>query len=473
MKTHKGPKPNIIPIKNQYEDELKNYTYLGNQSPTGLKKANHAEMLKHLEEKNGPWFCAQPFVNLYVSNYGVPHACSNTSVTIQNHISSIGLKGIVNQPQCSKLRKEMVDPKMPRDQIIKNCERCIETEHSGHVSTRWQSNKPVYDDPEVSVELERLIDITKEDPEGNIPTPNRFHTIRIKSWGNFCNLRCLMCSPEDSSGVAQEIIDLGEMDAETILKRSEERTGVKMPWKPPLIRYSDHAMDEDEFLEVLSKTSRIQLIGGETWLIKQNIQILETAIEKGWASRLTIFCFSNNFGYPNMKYIHHLLSQFKKVVYRCSMELWGEKNNYIRYPSNWEAVKKNIDLIATLPNVDLGVNPTINPINCGYAHEIIEGAAEYGIVPSFMHTSRPQWFNLKCLPDDIKDIHLSRLYSFGDTSNAALQKVIYYVENAEFDESRYYEMIAGIKRRDKHRGDNILKYFPEWTQHFKGDSYYE
>ena len=78
MKTHKGPKPNIIQIKNQYKDELKNYTYLGNQSPTGLEKANHAEMLKHLEEKNGPWFCAQPFVNLYVSNYGVPHAFANT-----------------------------------------------------------------------------------------------------------------------------------------------------------------------------------------------------------------------------------------------------------------------------------------------------------------------------------------------------------------------------------------------------------
>ena len=33
-------------------------------------------------------------------------------------------------------------------------------------------------------------------------------------------------------------------------------------------------------------------------------------------------------------------------------------------------------------------------------------------------------------------------------------------------------MISKIKARDKLRGDNILKYFPEWTPYFKKDEYY-
>ena len=44
-------------------------------------------------------------------------------------------------------------------------------------------------------------------------------------------------------------------------------------FKFPLINYQDNNIDEEEFWEVIKKTKRIQLIGGETWLIKQYIQI--------------------------------------------------------------------------------------------------------------------------------------------------------------------------------------------------------
>ena len=36
------------------------------------------------------------------------------------------------------------------------------------------------------------------------------------------------------------------------------------------------------------------------------------------------------------------------------MELWGHKNDYIRYPSKWDEVYKNIKLMSRLPNVSMG-----------------------------------------------------------------------------------------------------------------------
>ena len=48
----------------------------------------------------------------------------------------------------------------------------------------------------------------------------------------------------------------------------------------PRIRYEDNNIDEDEFWEVIKKTKRIQLIGGETWLIKQYVQILEKCVKE-------------------------------------------------------------------------------------------------------------------------------------------------------------------------------------------------
>ena len=109
-----------------------------------------------------------------------------------------------------------------------------------------------------------------------------------------------MCSAEDSSSVAEEWIALGEYTPDEIKLRSEQRSGSTIPFTPPLIRYEDNAIDEEEFWRNIKKTKRIQLIGGETFLIKQNIQILERCVEEGWAKDKKLFIFSNNYGYPKM-----------------------------------------------------------------------------------------------------------------------------------------------------------------------------
>ena len=451
------------------------YEYLGKKSFTSTKEINYEEMLRKIIEKKNGWFCGQPFINLYVSNYGVPHPCSNTSLTVRKHVSQTGLDKIWDEYELAQLRKEMVDGgKKGCQQILKTCTRCIEWENNGHISTREQSNHAIKKEPKDQKELDRLVSYVKKTDDGKYNfIPKRINTIRIKTWGNFCNLQCLMCSPEDSSAVAQELMDLGEMSEQDILVRSEARSGFKMPWKPPLITYKDHYIDEKEFLKTVEKTSRIQLIGGETWLIKQNVQILEECIKRDWAKNITIFCFSNNFGYPNMQHIFDLLKQFKSVIYKCSMELWGFKNNYIRYPSDWEEVHKNIKLISKLPNGNIGLNATMNPINVGYAGDLVRGARSLKAQTSFMYLNRPRWFTLKSIPSDILDRHLIKLYSEPKDIQKECQKIIDLLEKVEFDKTKYEEMIECIKRRDKKRGDNILKYFPEWKPHFKNDSYYE
>ena len=81
------------------------YEYLGKKSFTSTKEINYEEMLRKIIEKKNGWFCGQPFINLYVSNYGVPHPCSNTSLTVEGRvllkialmreISSFGENGLV------------------------------------------------------------------------------------------------------------------------------------------------------------------------------------------------------------------------------------------------------------------------------------------------------------------------------------------------------------------------------------------
>jgi len=431
------------------------------------------KMLDEVIKKKGDFFCSQPFIHMYMPTYGYQHVCCNTSMSVKKHISETSIEDLYNEPEFKNLRKEIVKNHTTRERTIKTCIRCIQTEYHGFPSLRESYNHSANKNIKSKKELNRLVTRVLENPDAYYKMPEVLHTVELKVWGNYCNLKCLMCSPEDSSSVAEEQMQLGEKSARDIKKVTEWRTGRTVSFEPPLITYEDNHLNEDEFWSIIKRAIRIKLIGGETWLQKQNIQLLEKCIKNGWAAEKELIIFTNNYGYPKMNYIKQLLSHFKHVSYKCSLEMWGEKNDYIRYPSQWKEVYNNMKLISKLRNVVINPTCTLNPLTLGYVHEIIQGTDEFERHNlNFSNVKRPKWFTAHCLPDDIVDFYLDRYYSLPYDIIAKCSKAIETLEQREFNELRYFEMIAKIKGRDKLRGDNILKYFPEWKPHFLGDEYY-
>ena len=82
----------------------------------------------------------------------------------------------------------------------------------------------------------------------------------------------------------------------------------------------------------------------------------------------------------------------------------------------------------------MGLNATMNPINVGYAGDLIRGARSLKAQNSFMYLNRPRWFTLKSIPDDILDYHLMKLYSEPKDIQKECQKIIDLLEKVEFDE---------------------------------------
>ena len=48
-------------------------------------------------------------------------------------------------------------------------------------------------DKEELAELDRLVKFVQDNPGAEYPIPDKIHTAQIKVWGNYCNLKCLMC----------------------------------------------------------------------------------------------------------------------------------------------------------------------------------------------------------------------------------------------------------------------------------------
>ena len=432
-------------------------------SPVKNSRQDYSKMLDSIIQKEGSFFCSQPFIHLYVPTYGFAHPCCNTTVNVKKHVSQTGLNGIWNQPEFANLRKEMANGNKERDATLRTCYRCIEVEYNGFENIRKQYNNDLARDKEYKEELDRLVKFVVDNPEEEYPTPNKVHTVELKLFGNYCNLKCLFCNSADSSSVSEEWMLLGESSYAQQNEKMMSRSGSEVPFSFPLINYQDNDIDEDEFWDMIRKSKRIKLVGGETWLIKQYVQILERCVEEGWAKDKKIFAFSNNFGHPNMQYIYDLLKEFERVTYKCSLEMWGERNDYIRYPSKWPEVHKNIKLISTLPNVSLGLTLTVGPLNIGYVDDFVRGAQEIeNKVFTFNTITRPAWYTLKSMPPDLKEFYLDKLYRNSYDILEKIEKPIQFLEEAEHNEMQQHVMIANIRARDKLRGDNILNYFPEW-----------
>jgi glutamate-1-semialdehyde 2,1-aminomutase len=67
-----------------------------------------------------------------------------------------------------------------------------------------------------------------------------------------------------------------------------------------------------------------------------------------------------------------MISKFKQVIVFASIDGLGDVQEYLRYPSNWQQIRKNLLAFAELPNVKIEVSPVIQIANIGKITEFFD-----------------------------------------------------------------------------------------------------
>ena len=194
----------------------------------------------------------------------------------------------------------------------KECDFCHKQEEAGYVSRREGSNswykEQGYSDTDV--ELVRLDYFT----------------------GNYCNLRCAICSPEFSSSWSQELGANVKFEQNDI-------------WK---------SLDT-------SKIKFVHFNGGEPLLSKEHVKFLESLgnkedIEIQYNTNATILPGND---------LLDLWRKFRLVILDFSIDDVGERFEYQRYPANWDMVVDNLNwFYKNSPiNVMFGVNTSVGVLN--------------------------------------------------------------------------------------------------------------
>ena len=304
--------------------------------------------IKLIEDRTGsPTFCALPWIHLATRPNGDARLCCVTNASgahtgdhsvglvkkengVPANFGKDTLMSAFNNQYMRDVRLTMLEGKIPA-----SCTKCFEEEDNGVVSKRlWE----MYSWNKDGLDFIELINSTKED--GTVPPVIRYLDLRL---GHTCNLKCVMCSPHDSSRWLQ--------DYEKVMSKTTSPIVIKqIHWDKAEFDNFWYEKPEfwDEIFEQIPNITQLYFAGGEPLMIKEHRRFLDEIIRRGYNKQITLRYNSNGI-YVNQDIID-VWSQFKEVKYAFSIDGNFDRNGYIRFPTDWTDIERSLDLLDNTPD---------------------------------------------------------------------------------------------------------------------------
>lgn len=305
-------------------------------------------------------FCVLPWIHFATRPNGDMRLCcgANSSGAGQDH--EIGLiktklgtpanfakespMSAWNSEYMRAVRTSMLDGKIPS-----TCTKCFDEESQGVVSKRmWESGTWVSQGTDIT----ELIKETEED--GTVPERLAYLDLRL---GNTCNLRCIMCSPHDSSQWATEHKKVYPLFQHKEIKK-------QLDWdKDSFDNYwYEKSHFWDQIYDQIPNLKQVYFAGGEPLLIKEHKLFLEEIIRQGYAKNILLRYNSNGTVVDDS--IIDIWKHFKKVKFAVSIDATYHRNYYIRYPAEWSVLENNLRKLDNTPdNIEVSIATAIQILN--------------------------------------------------------------------------------------------------------------
>ena len=372
----------------------------------------------------GKTFCPLPWIHLATRPNGDVRVCctANASGAGKTDDKEVGLvkqdginmnlrdhtiEEVWNSEQMRNTRLQMIN-----DEIPSSCRKCFEEEAKGIKSKRnWETE--VWNE---RIDVQEIVDQTQED--GTLPVNIPYFDLRL---GNLCNLKCIMCSPHDSSKWVKdwklqypkyELIDLKQDQG----------------WDPSF----DYVWyKKSSFLDSVKNQAHhikeLYFAGGEPLLIPEHYAILQFMIDEGYAKDC-ILRYNSNATDISQRLLD-MWEYFKEVKFNFSIDSVGEKNDYIRHPSKWDSIVSNMHLLDnTSDHITVNLACAVQLLN---VHSLAE-LAQWKLDQNFKKINRapygggiiglhlvylPSYLNVRVLPQDLKDQAADTISKFANSIN--------------------------------------------------------
>ena len=305
-------------------------------------------------------FCVLPWIHFATRPNGDMRLCCSANASGANKDHTVGLvrkeNGEVsnfavdtpleawNSEYMKSVRTTMMSGNIPA-----SCTKCFDEESKGVVSKRvWESATWITD----GIDVPELIKQTQED--GTVPEKLVYLDLRL---GHTCNLKCIMCSPHDSSKWVEDHKKVFPLFVHKELKS-------QMNWDQQSFnnKWYEQPTFWNEIYDQIPNLKQVYFAGGEPLMIKEHKKFLEEIISRGYANNILIRYNTN--GLLISDDIIELWKNFKKVKVAVSIDDIEKRNHFIRYPADWDTIAKNLHKLDNTPdNIQVSIATAIQILN--------------------------------------------------------------------------------------------------------------
>lgn len=355
-----------------------------------MNKYNHNNITQNnvdnFNEKYGKSFCIKPWTEIATSSSGhMKLCCFSHSIGDEDMAYYKGKFKTVfnNKDLIINIRKKML-----KGEPIKACTNCYEQEK-------------MIKNPILSMRLEDSIDLLKDKPKifNDIFYNNKTHIRSIDlKFGNKCNYACIMCSSDSSSLHSKEIEKTPYPD--------DVQKFFNGGIKPHYFDFPDNKWDE--LLDISANLVQIKSTGGEPLLLEGFKKYIKKLVEKGYSKNIVFTTVTN--GTVDCTDLLPYMNEFKEFRLRWSVDGTDSTYDYIRFPGNFNRMKRTHERIANsyirnnYKNIRIHIDPTIQLFNVHNIIELLKYAESLRMVNrvemGYIY-DEPEYLNAGLMPDNM------------------------------------------------------------------------
>jgi radical SAM family protein len=198
-----------------------------------------------------------------------------------------------------------------------------------------------------------------------------------------------MTSNKPGLGVSQLVVTTSATD------RRLDSGGLTSRFPTALSWHMDQGVITSDILSSPDRVRFIHFAGGEPLLSPGLVPILERFVSGGLAKNVEIYLHANGTVLPRKAV--SLLSEFRGVVLAVSLDATGSLLEYIRHPSRWDAVERNI-LEYVKAGLSVIMQPTFQAYNVFELLDVLRFCDRHHFEFYLNFVSDPQFLSTQMLP---------------------------------------------------------------------------
>jgi MoaA/NifB/PqqE/SkfB family radical SAM enzyme len=305
-----------------------------------------------IAETATPTFCALPWIHMATRPNGDMRVCCSANASGAGVDHTVGLvkddagdpvnfstttpMQAWNSEYMRNIRRTMMDGNIPA-----SCTKCFAEEQQGVVSKRmWETTTWM----ERGLDPVTMLNDTQSD--GRYKDQLKYLDLRL---GHTCNIKCVMCSPHDSSKWVADWKVLAPQLEDPEVKR-------QMQWDKSSFnnKWHENEIFWDQLYKQIPYLEEVYFAGGEPLMIKEHKKFIEEIVRSGHNKKIRLRYNTN--GILVDEELIELWKHFAVVKVGVSIDAHTDRNNYIRYPTDWETVERNLHMLDNTPD---NIRPSI------------------------------------------------------------------------------------------------------------------